>query len=153
MTTSSFFTPTKDEMAAADKTRPVFKADEVVGFQIVEVKETVDKEGQPRLIIGTKVTTGEHKDRDFPFFINDNPTSKGIVINMMKAFWTDQEILGGSAGGIKFIGKVMSSPCKESSKLVNGEAKVYQNFYNFTAIDSTPSIGGAAPVASSDIPF
>ncbi len=152
MTTSSFFTPTKDEMNAADKTRPVFKADEIVTFKITEIKDTYDKEGRPRLIMGTSIESGEHKGKEFAFFINDNTTSRGIVINMMKAFWSDEDIVAGRGGGIAFIGKTMSSQCKESSKLVNGEAKVYQNFYQFTAVDNTPSIGGT-PSTDSHIPF
>jgi len=151
MTTTNFFQPTKEELAKADKTRPVFKADEVVGFLVTEIKEGVDNDGKARVIVGTNVTTGEHTGKDFAFFINDNPTSKGIIINMMKCFWSDEEMLAGQAGGIKLIGKQFSSPCKESHKLVNGETKTYQNFYQFTAVDSTPSI--PTTETDSNIPF
>jgi len=156
MTTTNFFKPTKEELLSADKTRPVFIANENVVFMISEVKETVDKDGKDRLIIGTVVQSGTHKGKEYAFFINDNPTSRGIVINMMKCFWTDEEMLGGRAGGVGFLGKTLSSECKESSKMVNGAAVVYQNFYQFKEVSSAPTIGGglpSVPTTDSNIPF
>lgn len=146
----NFFAPTPDDIKEAQNGgRPEFAHGEVVGFLIDEVSEKVDDKGEKYLIVGTKVTTGDNDGKRHPFFIRSNPTSKGIWINMLKAFYDDATIASGSLTPVSLVGKMLESKASVSAK---GD-KVYTNFYEFTELGGAPTLGQAPEVSSSDIPF
>lgn len=149
---SSFFTATKEEIKEASSGGiPVFKAGEEVTFLIKEVTEK-DVKGEKMLIIGTDVITGDNAGKKYAFFIRNNPTSKQVMFAILGALFTEDQITSGSLQYIMAVGKMVKSICKESPKK-DGNG-VWQNFYDFTEVSSTPEIGGgSAPLTVDDIPF
>jgi len=158
---TNFFAPTPEDIKEAQNNgRPEFKHNEVVNFLIDEVMEKVDDKGETYLIVGTKVLTGDNEGKKYPFFIRDNAVSKGIFINMLKAFFDDATIAGGQLSPASLVSRMMSSTCKESA---GKDGKIYYNFYEFSELGGVPDIGGAPATANTasqapainpaDIPF
>jgi len=149
----SLFDVTQEELDEAKKGmgNPEFDNGQEVHFTITEVSEK-----DSLTIIGCVVDNTEHQGRTFKHFLRDNPAGKSIAINILKAFFTDEEIITKGANvAFELIGKKVKSVAKVTAKLKDGETKKFCNFYNFTAMDDGINIGGAGveEVQASDIPF
>lgn len=146
----NFFAPTEAEIKEAQSGgKPTFKHNEEVTFVITGCKEQVDKEGKPLLIVDTLISGGENDGKKFGHFIRNNPTSKGIWINMLSAFYDIETIKSGTLSPASIVGKQLKSTAKESSH--NG--KTYINFYDFQEASNVPAMGGVPEVQESSIPF
>jgi ribosomal protein L19 len=150
----SFFQPTEEEIKSASSGDfPKFKSGEEVHFLITEVSES-NKDGKDMLVVACEVLNTEHKGKKYKHFIRSNAAGWGIWMSILNTFLTEDQIKAGIQPSAP-IGRKVSSVAKVSAR----EGKEYVNFYTFAALDTAPSIGGAAPVApaeatqANNIPF
>jgi hypothetical protein len=150
MTDFNFFAPNAEDIKEAGAGGgPTFTNGEVVGFLINEVNEKVDDKGEKLLVVGCQVLTGDNEGKKFSHWIRNNKTSKGIWINMLRAFFDEATMTSGSLTPGSLVGKKMTSPC-----VINKSGgKEYANFYQFKAEGGVPNLGSTPAVNSSDIPF
>jgi len=151
MTDFNFFKPTEEDINEAQNGGALkFKKDENVGFLIEDVNEKVDEGGDSVLVVGCQVLTGDNEGKKFSHWIRNNKTSKGIWINMLKAFFDDETIMSGTLTPASLISRKMESKCVINTS----KGKEYANFYKFKEFGVAPDIGGQTPeVKESDIPF
>lgn len=146
----SFFKPTEDEVKNANSGgNPVFKHGDEVHFLVSGV-DTKEKDGSEMIIIALEVLNTDQKGMKQKIFIRDNQAGWGIWMSMLSTFLTPEQIAVGIQPSAP-IGRSMKATAKISAR----EGKEYINFYEFSALDTTPSIGGGADleVSPSDIPF
>ncbi len=145
---SDFFNPTIDEIKNASKGGGCeFKAGEEVTFLVKEVTEGVNADGSSLLKVVCQVLSGENKDKPFTHFIRNNATSKGIWINMLKAFFDEATMTSGTLTPMSLVGKQMMSVCKVSK----GKDRDFYNFYQFEEVGGAPNL--TVVDQTSDIPF
>lgn len=149
--TNDWFNPTQDEInEATSGGRPVFKNGEEVEFLVEEINESVSSDGSPVLIISCQVLNGDNKGKTHKHWIRNNGTSKGILINMLKAFYNDETLTSKTLGPGSLIGKKMKSTCSVSK---SSQGKEFFNFYQFTALDGAPNLSVVNNASAGDIPF
>ena len=148
---ANFFKPTKEELKEASSGGiPVFKAGEEVIFLIKEVTEKTQKDGGQLLIVGCTILSGDNANQKYSFFFRNNATSKKILFAILGALFSEEQILSGNLEYIMAVGRQIKSVCKESPKK-DGKG-VWQNFYDFSEVSSTPDIGGHG-ITEDEIPF
>lgn len=149
-TTTDWFNPTQDEIAQASKGGGVtFKNNEEVTFLIQEVNESVSSDGSPLLIVSCQVIGGDNDGKTFKHWIRNNATSKGIWINMLKAFFDEATMTSGTLTPASLVGKKMKSVCKVSKST---QGKEFYNFYQFEEVGGAPNLSVVNDSAG-DIPF
>jgi hypothetical protein len=146
-----FFKPTEEEIKNSGKgNRPdqaEFANGDKVSMQIKEVKEQLSADGKSMMIVGTTVvSSGDNQGKEHSIFIRDNATSKGIWINIMKAFFDEAVIKEGNLKPTDFVGKTMTS----TAKVREYNGKNYTDFYQFEAHSDVPALQA---VGSDNIPF
>lgn len=140
----SFFKPTEEQIKAANQKGLSWPHGTEVEFLVSEVDTKEDKEGKEMLIVKTEVLNTDHKGKDFKHFIRDNDAGWGIWMSMLQTKYETAEIAQGiQPSGL--IGQKMVSKAQVKAT----KDKEFCNFYNFSALDGAPNVGGD----SSDIPF
>jgi hypothetical protein len=149
-TTQDWFNPTQEEInKATGGGYATFKDGEVVSFLVNDINETVSGDGSPVLVINCQVLSGDSEGMFHKHWIRNNATSRGILINMLKAFYDDETMTSKTLGPGSLIGKKLKSTCKVSK---SNQGKEFYNFYQFEAIDAAPNLSVVNNEAS-DIPF
>jgi len=150
----SMFAPNKEELAEASSGgRVPFKSATEYTFLIDEVKETTDTNGQPRVIVGTKIVGGEFAGKAHAFFFDEaRPKSKEVFYNLMLSLFDEATIVGGDVTPASLISKSV----KATPKMTVKEGKEYANFYTFAEASDVPEGLGttqAPAIDATDIPF
>ena len=141
----NFFSPTQEDINQATTDNIQFEHGKKYSFMITEVREDVDNEGAPRVIIQTGISSPDNlKGRPHSFFFRANVSGKKQWIGLLRAFFTEEEMLRGVAP-TSLIGKQMSSVAKITVKA----DKTYVNFWTFEGASNVPDVA----VDSNDIPF
>jgi hypothetical protein len=137
VTDFNFFKPTEEDLNEAMKDVVALKHNEEYHFIITEIKEDVDNEGKPRVVVKSSILNTDQKGKNYSLFIRSNPTGKRQWIELLSCWYTQEQIMAGLAPS-SLIAKQFSSVCKVTAK----EGKEYANFYTFRSLAS----GGADEV-------
>jgi hypothetical protein len=131
----NFFKPTQEDFDEALKDVTNLKHNESYSFLITEVKEDVDNEGKPRVILKTSILDTDQKGKNYSFFIRSNPTGKRQWIEILSCFYSHEQIIAGLSPA-SLVAKQFSSTCKVTAK----DGKEYANFYTFKPTTKTDDI-------------
>lgn len=126
----------------------VFPAKVPVVFYVRNAVEYAPKENKSgALLMELVVLNGEHEDKIHKMYMSKNfkqASNKKRFIEFCKAFFTDEELINGTASTASIIGQTIE--CVPSDpREYNG--KIYQDFYQFKKLDMP------APVGEDEIPF
>ena len=133
MSEFDFLDITEDDIKQAKSGgKIVFKDKEEVVFLIEELKkkEFKTKDGnEEKLCVSCQIVGGDHDGKKHTFFIGAK--GKRLLINILKCFWTEEDILSGKYDLSDLIAKKVES----TAVIRNG----YTNFYDFTPVSDVPS--------------
>ncbi len=123
----SFFAARPESALETQDSNLLFTKGDVVEFQCVDFKEKADKD---LLVVTCKVLTGEYAGKTYAHFIRyaDNPGAKRVYASFMLAFWSREDVTGGTVNPARLMGRRFSAVAQQVRE---HQGKQYQNFMDF----------------------
>jgi hypothetical protein len=146
---SEFFKVTAEELEQAKtggREKVELKDNEECNFVVEEVKEKSNDNGA-YLIVALKFLDGEHEGKEYAIFVGESPNAKKVLLRLMTALFSREEILGGNLNPSYLVGKKFKTKAKLNTA---DSGKVYTNWLYFEELGGAPMLKA---VGESEIPF
>lgn len=128
-----------------------FKSGEEYTFLVKGVKER-EMAGKVFDVFDCQVIGGDQDGKKHGMWFSDNQASQDSLTNLIRAFFTDEEIT--SEEGVdptEIIGRQFKSAARNST---GSNGKTYTNFYSFAEVSDVPDMEAPSQeMDAADIPF